>query len=117
MSISKKSVVHWKRPRVKNKLLAQVDNALQKTGAACWATDKQHGRTTNAVLAQKHLCDNWTIEGMDMHKLAQPMENSVVMIERHYSKLTATMAADRLVLGEVYYLEWNNIYEQILIMF
>ena len=31
-----------------------------------------------------------------MHKLAQPMENSVVMIERHYSKLTATVATHRL---------------------
>jgi integrase len=32
----------------------------------------------------------------DLHTLAKQMGNSVAMIERHYSKLTATMAADRL---------------------
>ncbi len=36
------------------------------------------------------------IEGMDIHTLAKQMGNSAAMIERHYSKLTATMAADRL---------------------
>ena len=33
---------------------------------------------------------------MDIHTLAKQMDNSALMIERHYSKLTATMAADRL---------------------
>ena len=32
----------------------------------------------------------------DIHTLARQMGNSAAMIERHYSKLTATMAADRL---------------------
>lgn len=32
----------------------------------------------------------------DLHTLAKQMGNSAVMIERHYSKLTAMMAADRL---------------------
>lgn len=32
----------------------------------------------------------------DIHTLAKQMGNSVAMIERHYSKLTATMAAKRL---------------------
>jgi integrase len=32
----------------------------------------------------------------DIHTLAKQMGNSALMIERHYSKLTATMAADRL---------------------
>ena len=32
----------------------------------------------------------------DIHTLAKQMGNSAAMIERHYSKLTATMAADRL---------------------
>ena len=32
----------------------------------------------------------------DLHTLAKQMGNSATMIERHYSKLTATMAADRL---------------------
>jgi len=38
------------------------------------------------------LLDNQT----DIHTLAKQMGNSVLMLERHYSKLTATMAADRL---------------------
>lgn len=32
--------------------------------------------------------------GTDIHTLAKQMSNSAVMIERHYSKLTATMAAE-----------------------
>jgi integrase len=34
--------------------------------------------------------------GIDIHTLAKQMGTSVGMIERHYSKMTATMAADRL---------------------
>jgi integrase len=34
--------------------------------------------------------------GIDIHTLARQMGTSVNMIERHYSKMTATMAADRL---------------------
>ncbi len=34
--------------------------------------------------------------GTDIHTLAKQMGNSAVMIERHYSKLTATMAAEKL---------------------
>ena len=32
----------------------------------------------------------------DIHTLSKQMGNSAAMIERHYSKLTATMAADKL---------------------
>jgi hypothetical protein len=32
----------------------------------------------------------------DIHTLSKQMGNSAAMIERHYSKLTANMAADRL---------------------
>ena len=34
--------------------------------------------------------------GTDIHTLSKQMGNSAAMIERHYSKLTATLAADRL---------------------
>jgi site-specific recombinase XerD len=34
--------------------------------------------------------------GTDIHTLAKQMGNSATMIEKHYSKLTATMAADKL---------------------
>jgi hypothetical protein len=33
---------------------------------------------------------------VDIHTLARQLGNSVTMIERYYSKLTATVAADRL---------------------
>lgn len=46
----------------------------------------RHTYATTALLA----------EGVDVHTLARQMGTSVVMIERHYSKLTATMAAGRL---------------------
>jgi integrase len=32
----------------------------------------------------------------DIHTLSKQMGNSAAMIEKHYSKLTATMAAERL---------------------
>jgi hypothetical protein len=36
------------------------------------------------------------MSGTDIHTLARQMGTSVTMLERHYSKLTATMAAERL---------------------
>jgi len=36
------------------------------------------------------------LAGTDIHTLARQMGTSVLMLERHYSKLTATMAADKL---------------------
>jgi integrase len=36
------------------------------------------------------------LDGIDIHTLAKQMANSAAMIERHYSKLTATMAAEKL---------------------
>jgi integrase len=37
---------------------------------------------------------NEILTGTDIHTLARQMGTSVVMLERHYSKLTATMAAE-----------------------
>jgi integrase len=36
------------------------------------------------------------LNGTNIHTLAKQMGTSVVMLERHYSKLTATMAAQQL---------------------
>lgn len=36
------------------------------------------------------------LAGTDIHTLAKQMGTSVTMLERHYSKLTATLAAGRL---------------------
>ena len=51
----------------------------------------RHTYATQALLANR----------TDIHTLARQMGNSAAMIERHYSKLTATMAADRLACGVV----------------
>lgn len=45
----------------------------------------RHTYATNELLA-----------GTDIHTLARQMGTSVLMLERHYSKLTATMAAAEL---------------------
>ena len=49
----------------------------------------RHTYATQALLARR----------TDIHTLSKQMGNSAAMIERHYSKLTATMAADRLAWG------------------
>jgi len=36
------------------------------------------------------------LTGTDIHTLARQLGTSVLMLERHYSKLTATMAAEQL---------------------
>ncbi len=36
------------------------------------------------------------LSGSDIHTLSRQMGTSVLMLERHYSKLTVTMAAERL---------------------
>jgi integrase len=36
------------------------------------------------------------LSGTDIHTLARQMGTSVTMLEKHYSKLTATMAAEQL---------------------
>jgi integrase len=36
------------------------------------------------------------LAGTDIHTLAKQMGTSVLMLERHYSKLTATLAAEQL---------------------
>ncbi len=45
-------------------------------------------RHTNAMLERSR-------GEVEIHTLSKQMGNSAAMIERHYSKLTATMAADR----------------------
>ena len=48
--------------------------------------------------AQPHVRHNELLSGTDIHTLAKQMGTSVLMSERHYSKLTATMAAEKLAL-------------------
>lgn len=64
------------------------DSGLEKNGEGQTRT-LYSLRHTNATL---ELLEH----GTDIHTLAKQMGNSAAMIEKHYLKLTATMAADRL---------------------
>jgi integrase len=64
------------------------DSALEKNGEGQTRT-LYSLRHTYATLDQLE-------HGTDIHTLAKQMGNSAGMIEKHYSKLTATMATERL---------------------
>ena len=68
------------------RLLRDAGLLLNQQGYTRTLYSLRHTYATQAMLANR----------MDIHKLARQMGNSAAMIERHYSKLTATMAADRL---------------------
>ena len=61
------------------------------------AINKRHGALAPSLYSLRHsYATRELLSGMDIHTLARQMGTSVVMLERHYSKLTATLAADRL---------------------
>ncbi len=51
------------------------------------------GRDRTLYSLRHTYATNELLTGTDIHTLARQMGTSVVMLERHYSKLTATMAA------------------------
>ncbi len=67
------------------RLLAELGISKNEGGLARSLYSLRHSYATRELLG-----------GMDIHTLAKQMGTSVVMLERHYSKLTATLAADRL---------------------
>ena len=77
------------RPRTFNgmfeKLMRESGLALNGAGQKRTLYSLRHTYATAELLA-----------GTDIHTLSKQMGNSAAMIERHYSKLTATMAAERL---------------------
>ena len=77
------------RPRTFNgmfeKLMRESGLALNGAGYKRTLYSLRHTYATTELLA-----------GTDIHTLSKQMGNSAAMIERHYSKLTATMAAERL---------------------
>ncbi len=55
------------------------------------------GRQRRTLYSLRHTYATRALaKGVDTHTLARQMGTSVAMIERHYSKMTATMAAERL---------------------
>jgi integrase len=58
---------------------------------------KATGGGTRSLYSLRHTyATQELLSGTDIHTLARQMGTSVVMLERHYSKLVATMAAERL---------------------
>ena len=54
-------------------------------------------RLTRTLYSLRHTyATQALLDGTDIHTLAKQMGTSVRMLELHYSKLTATMAADKL---------------------
>ena len=55
------------------------------------------GGLTRNLYSLRYTCTTEELlAGTDIHTLARQMGTSVVMLERHYSKLTATLAAGKL---------------------
>ena len=58
---------------------------------------KDSGGLNRTLYSLRHTYATFALaSGIDIHTLARQMGTSVGMIERHYSKMTATMAAERL---------------------
>ena len=63
------------------------DSGLAKDGAG----------KTRTLYSLRHTYATFALaEGVDIHTLARQMGTSVAMIERHYSKLTPMMSAEKL---------------------
>jgi integrase len=59
-------------------------------------TDREGKTRTLYSLRHTYATQEMLRGGVDIHTLSKQMGNSAAMIERHYSKLTATLAADKL---------------------
>lgn len=64
--------------------------------AAGLSKDKSSGQERSMYSLRHTYATMELLAGTDIHTLARQMGTSVLMLERHYSKLTATMAADKL---------------------
>ena len=70
---------------------------LVNLGKDAGLLSNQQGKTrTLYILRHTYAVQALLANRTDIHTLARQMGMSAAMIERHYSKLTATMAADRL---------------------
>jgi len=64
--------------------------------AAGLSNDLTRGRQRTLYSLRHTYATMELMSGTDIHTLARQMGTSVIMLERHYSKLTATMAAQQL---------------------
>lgn len=72
-------------------------NAVFKRLLQAMGMEKSTAGTNRTLYSLRHTyATAELLAGTDIHTLAKQMGTSVLMLERHYSKLTATMAADKL---------------------
>lgn len=64
--------------------------------AAGLSLDKSSGQQRTLYSLRHTYATKELLTGTDIHTVARQMGTSVLMLERHYSKLTATMAAEQL---------------------
>jgi hypothetical protein len=93
------------KTRVKHKLFRISNNyqppslngTFRRLMRDCGLLKSNEGQT-RTLYSLRHTYATFELleNGTDIHTLAKQLGNSAAMIERHYSKLTATMAADRL---------------------
>jgi integrase len=76
---------------------ARLDGTFKKLLRDCGLDKRQDGQM-RTLYSIRHTYATLELleQGTDIHTLARQMGNSTAIIERHYSKLTATMAADKL---------------------
>jgi integrase len=90
-----------KRYRVTRQLSSSVTakefNAVFRRLLTAHAMLRDSSEQTRTLYSLRHTyATAELLAGTDIHTLARQMGKSVVMLERHYSKLTATLAAGRL---------------------
>ena len=69
---------------------------VQRMLAAGLSQDLTTGQQRTLYSLRRTYATIKLMSGTDIHTLARQMGTSVTMLERHYSKLTATMAAQQL---------------------
>jgi integrase len=100
----------WLRLALSIKRLIENITLLNEPLLPLIASFKTTSASTDILRASGKNCESKTLYSLrhtyatlellrastDIHTLAKQMGNSAAVIERHYSKLTATMAAERL---------------------
>ena len=72
--------------------------SVQRLTCFLWLLAEGARKEEGTLISLRHTYATFELlrGGTDIHTLSKQMGNSAAMIERHYSKLMATMAADRL---------------------
>lgn len=72
------------------------DGTFRRLLRHCELLENNNGATRTLYSLRHTYSTTELLAATDINTLSKQMRNSAAMIEKHYSKLTATMAADRL---------------------